>query len=91
MRAARVIGQVVSTVKDPKLTGIKLLVIELLDGAPATLVAADATGQAGTGDAVYIMESKEAGMLFSPALPADASICGFIDEYPGAYAHGGRL
>jgi len=80
MRKARVTGQVVSTVKDPGLHGLKLHIIETIDSdKPEVLVAADATRQAGVGDLVFVMEAKEAGMVFSPEKPLDATICGFID------------
>ena len=80
MRRARVTGQVVSTVKDPSLHGMKLHVVEMEgpDGTE-TIIAADATRQAGPGDLVFVMEAKEAGMVFSPEKPLDATICGFID------------
>ncbi|BDF58914.1 ethanolamine utilization protein EutN [Christensenellaceae bacterium] len=84
MRTGRVVGNVVSTVKNENLTGIKLLVVQILnDGLPAeAIVAADATKQAGVGDYVFIMESKEAGLLLRREnTPADASVCGFIDSY----------
>ena len=77
-------GQVVSTVKVRQLAGIKLLVVQMIrNGVPAgCTVAADATRQAGVGDDVFIMDSKEAGMLFrNGMMPVDASICGFIDQY----------
>jgi microcompartment protein CcmK/EutM len=46
------------------------------------IVAADATRQAGRGDFVYLIGSKEAGRMFRAKLtPADAAIVGFIDEY----------
>ncbi len=84
MRTGKVVGSVVSTIKNQNLTGIKLLVVQIInDGVPAeAIIAADATRQAGTGDYVFIMESKEAGLLLrSEYIPADASICGFIDSY----------
>ena len=46
------------------------------------IVAADATRQAGFGDYVYLIGSKEAGRMFRAKLtPADAAIVGFIDSY----------
>ena len=84
MRTGKVVGSVVATVKNENLTGIKLLVVQIInDGIPAeAIVAADATKQAGLDDYVFIMESKEAGLLLRREnTPADASICGFIDAY----------
>ena len=84
MYSGKVVGSVVSTVKDAGLTGIKLLLVQTIqDGKPGkTIVAADQTRQAGSGDYVYLVGSKEAGLIFRKGLvPADAAIVGFIDEY----------
>ena len=61
MNVGRVIGSVVSTVKNENLTGVKLLVVETIEnGKPAKrVVAGDATRQAGVGDFVYLIGSKE--------------------------------
>ena len=43
---------------------------------------ADATRQAGYGDFVYLIGSKEAALLFRQKYtPVDAAIAGFIDRY----------
>jgi len=84
MYTGRVIGSVVSTVKDPNLEGIKLLVVQVIEnGVPGRMiVASDATRQAGNGDLVYLVGSKEAGLLFRKDMtPSDASICGFVDKF----------
>ena len=84
MYTGKVVGSVVSTVKDPNLEGIKLLVVQKIEnGKPGGLIiASDATRQAGYGDMVYIVGSKEAGLLFRKNMtPSDASICGFVDEF----------
>ena len=83
MYTGRVIGTVVATKKYETLTGIKLLVVETIEnGKPAkTIIAADATRQAGPGDLVYLIGSKEASLLFRQKLvPVDAAIAGFIDN-----------
>ena len=83
MYTGRVIGTVVATKKYETLEGIKLLLVETIEnGKPAkVIVAADATRQAGTGDLVYLIGSKEASLLFRQKLvPVDAAISGFIDE-----------
>jgi len=75
---------VVSTVKDEGLTGIKLLLVQIIEnGKPGkVIVAADQTHQAGREDYVYLIGSKEAGLIFRKGLvPADAAIVGFIDAY----------
>ena len=84
MYVGKVIGTVVSTVKDESLTGVKLLVVQVLENGKPTrrLVAGDATRQAGPGDFVYLIGSKEASLSFyTKYVPCDAAICGFIDDY----------
>jgi ethanolamine utilization protein EutN len=84
MYTGKVVGSVVSTVKDEGLAGTKLLLVQTIEnGKPAKLiVAADHTRQAGQDDFVYLVASKEASLIFRSGLvPADAAIVGFIDEY----------
>jgi microcompartment protein CcmK/EutM len=84
MYIGKVIGSVVSTVKDENLKGIKLLVVQVIENGKPTkvIVAADQTRQAGQNDFVYLIGSKEASLIFRKGLvPADAAIVGFIDEY----------
>ncbi|MDR1133880.1 MAG: hypothetical protein LBL05_06920 [Synergistaceae bacterium] len=84
MYAGEVVGCVVATVKEPNLEGIPLLVVRVIEnGKPANLVvAADSTRQAGSGDHVYMIGSKEAARMFRKKLtPVDVAIVGFIDEY----------
>jgi microcompartment protein CcmK/EutM len=85
MQLAKVLGEVVSTVKDANLTGMKLLVLQPLtpDGEPAgrTLVALDSVG-AGVGENVFFVRGREAAFPFYPAEPpADASIVGIVDHW----------
>jgi ethanolamine utilization protein EutN len=85
MQLARVIGEVVSSVKDENLTGQKLLVVQPIaaDGSPAgrTLVALDSVG-AGVGENVFFVRGREAAFPFHPAEPpADASIIGIVDHW----------
>ena len=84
MYCGRVVGTVTATVKYETLVGIPLLVVcKVENGADAGLiVAADATRQAGEGDLVYLIGSREASRMFrKPLVPVDAAIVGFIDEY----------
>lgn len=84
MYTGTVIGTVVATKKYETLSGIKLLVVETIEnGKPSkVIIAADATRQAGFGDFVYLIGSKEASLLFRQKLvPVDAAIAGFIDTY----------
>ena len=85
MQIARVIGDVVSSVKDPALTGHKLLVLQPMapDRSPSgrTLVAADAVG-AGVGEEVFFVRGREASYPFLPAeTPVDACVVGIIDHW----------
>ena len=84
MQLARVIGTVVSTVKNPMLTARKLLVIQPLDGtlkaAGKTLVAVDSVG-AGAGELVFWCRGKEASFPFEGSeVPTDCTIVGIVDS-----------
>ena len=84
MYIGEVVGCVVATVKEPNLKNIPLLVVQLIEKGKKTrmIVAADATRQAGRGDFVYMIGSKEAGRMFrTKRTPADSAIVGFIDSY----------
>ena len=84
MYTGKVIGNVVSTVKSEGLHGVKLLVVQVIENGKPTrqIIAGDATRQAGEGDFVYLVGSKEASLAFrSKFVPCDAAICGFIDTY----------
>jgi len=85
MQLARVIGDVVATVKDAALQSHKLLVLQpiTLDREPAgrTLVALDAVG-AGVGEHVFFVRGKEASFPFLPAEPpTDACVVGIVDHW----------
>jgi microcompartment protein CcmK/EutM len=80
----KVVGRVVSTVKDERLKGIPILVVRQIENGKETklLIVTDSTRQAGMGDFVYLIGSKEASRMFRDALPpSDASIVGFIDKF----------
>jgi len=85
VQIATVIGDVVATIKDANLSGIRLMVLQPLDpdGKPAgrTLVAIDAVG-AGVGETVFFVRGKEASFPFHPIeVPADAGIVGIVDHW----------
>ena len=85
MQIARVIGDVVASVKSAALDGHKLLVLQPItpDRAPAgrPLVALDAVG-AGVGEHVFFVRGKEASFPFLPAdTPADACVVGIVDHW----------
>ena len=85
MQLARVIGDVVMSVKDQNLAGIKLLLLQPLttDRQPAgrPLVAVDSVG-AGVGEEVFFVRGREASFPFYPAEPpVDAGIVGIVDHW----------
>jgi ethanolamine utilization protein EutN len=84
MYLGRVEGTVFADVKAAGLTGVKLLVVQPLDHQQKNLgplqVAAD-TVQAGPGDLVYLVGSREAALALEPSfVPVDAAIVGIVDE-----------
>jgi microcompartment protein CcmK/EutM len=85
MQLARVIGEVVATIKDPNLAATKLLIVQPLatSGEPIgrTLVALDSVG-AGVGEHVFFVRGREAAFPFYPAEPpTDAAIVGIVDYW----------
>ena len=83
MYLARVTGTVVATVKYTGLEGIRFMLVEPVDehgqatGDPH--VAADAT-QAGLGELVFCVGSREAALAFEENfIPVDAAIVGIVD------------
>ncbi|MBU0490968.1 MAG: EutN/CcmL family microcompartment protein [Chloroflexi bacterium] len=85
MFLARVVGTVVATQKYQGLEGIKLLVVQPLDkhrqpvGEP--VVAADGTGQAGPGELVTVVASREAALALPVKfVPVDHAITAIVDQ-----------
>jgi microcompartment protein CcmK/EutM len=84
MLLARVTGTVVSTRKEPKIEGIRFMVLEKLD--PATMqgkkdyvVAMDTVG-AGLGEVVFYVAGSSARMTaVTEGKPSDASIVAIVD------------
>lgn len=84
MQLARVIGNVVATVKNDSLSGRKLLIVQTLNkdlrptGQP--LVAIDSVG-AGIGELVFWCRGKEASFPFKREdTPTDCTIVGIVDS-----------
>jgi len=74
----KVIGRVVSTVKDPGLHARKLLLVRRLPNGPA-VVAVDAVG-AGAGETVYVCRGREAAFAFKPdEVPTEATVVAIVD------------
>ena len=85
MQFARVIGTLVATQKAEGLEGVKLLVVQPLDkhlqpeGEPE--IAADGTAQAGPGELVFVIYSREAALALPEwFVPVDLAITGIVDE-----------
>ncbi len=85
MKFGRVIGTLVATQKTPGLVGIKFLIVQPLDenrqpsGEP--YIAADSTQQAGLGELVFIVASREAALSLEDSFaPVDAAIVGIVDD-----------
>lgn len=85
MKIARVVGNVVSTVKDESFTAKKLVIIEWLDDKlqkkGARIIAFDAAG-AGAGDIVLVNAEGDAAklMLGDETMIGDLTVCGVIDS-----------
>ena len=85
MQLARVIGTLVASQKSQGLEGVKLLVVQPLDrqGQPAgePAIAADGTAQAGPGELVFVVASREAALTLAQwFVPVDLAISGIVDE-----------
>jgi ethanolamine utilization protein EutN len=92
VQLARVVGTVVSTVKNATLDGRKLLIVQTLDadlkpkGKPT--VALDSVG-AGVGELVFWCRGKEASFPFKrDNTPTDCTIVGIVDSE--AHVHKGK-
>lgn len=85
MNLASVRGTIVATVKEPKLEGQRLLVIQPLGcgGQPVgrPILATD-TVRSGVGDTVVWVRGKEAAFAHRPAdVPTDAAVVGIVEAH----------
>jgi carbon dioxide concentrating mechanism protein CcmL len=83
MRLAKVVGTVVSTHKEPSLTGTKFLLVQMLDAAgqelPGYEVAADCVG-AGLTEVVLVSRGSAARQVSSKDhYPVDALVVAIVD------------
>lgn len=92
MQIARVIGNIVSTIKNDSLESRKLMIVQTLDadlkpkGKP--MIALDAVG-AGIGELVFWCRGKEASFPFKREdTPTDCTIVGIIDSDSHVYNNG---
>jgi microcompartment protein CcmK/EutM len=84
MYLGRVVGCVWSTVKDGRLEGHRLLLVQpltpALEPTGKRLVCADWTG-AGAGELIYWTRGREASYAFLPGeVPVDTAIVGIVDS-----------
>ncbi len=85
MHLGMVTGSVVATMRVSSMDGMRLLLVSPLaeDGSPngSAIVAADATGQAGVGQEIYYVASREAAVAMDPwFVPVDHAIVGLVDQ-----------
>jgi len=94
MILAKVIGNVVSTRKEPKIEGIKFLLLEkinptTLQGSGDYIVAMDSVG-AGIGEVVFYVAGSSSRMTaVTEGKPSDATIVAIVDaiEINGTYVY----
>ena len=84
MLIGKITGKVISTIKDEKIRGARLYVVQPLDqnknpdGKP--IIAVD-TINSGQEDLVYLVKSREASLAWEiKGAPIDAAIVGIIDK-----------
>lgn len=85
MKFGRVIGTVVATQQYQDLEGVKFLVVQPLDKnlkpQGDAEIAADATFQAGYGELVFMVASREGSQALPDwFVPVDLAITGIVDE-----------
>ncbi len=84
MFLARIVGNVVATVKDPSLAGKKILVVQPIDkhgkDQGNKLLALDSVG-AGAGETVYCCRGREASFPWYPdEVPTETTIVAIVDQ-----------
>src|SRR5690349_5104914 len=84
MTFGRVIGRVWSTVKNPHMDGLRMILVQPLTPelkpTGRRIICTDCTG-AGADELVYWVRGKEASFPFLPAEPpVDTTIVGIVDE-----------
>ena len=83
MELGRVVGQVVSTVRDDGLPNLTLLLVDIVDSQGNVTfpgqVAADTLG-AGEGEMVLLVRGSSARLILESKTPLDLSIIGIVDQ-----------
>ncbi len=86
MILARVVGSVVSTVKEPRLEGIKFLLLEKIDvktlkGKDDFVVAMDSVGAGENEIVFYVGGSSSRQTEVTSGKPSDAAIIAIVDSF----------
>jgi microcompartment protein CcmK/EutM len=83
MELGKVIGQVVSTARDPGLPNLTFLLVNIVDEHGNVIgpsqVAADTIG-AGEGEMVLLVRGSSARMVLEGKPPLDLSVVGIVDQ-----------
>lgn len=83
MELGKVVGQIVSTVRDPGLPNLTFLLVDIVDPHGNVIygsqVAADTIG-AGEGEMVLLVRGSSARMILEGKSPLDLSVVGIIDQ-----------
>ena len=83
MLLGKVVGSVISTIKNEELIGMKLLVVEMvnekLEGSGKTEVVVDPIG-AGSGEIVLLCKGSSARIVFGPTTPVDTVVVGIVEN-----------
>jgi ethanolamine utilization protein EutN len=83
MELGKVVGQVVSTVRDIGLPNLTLLLVDIVDPKGKVLfpaqIAADTMG-AGEGEMVLLVRGSSARMIMEGKAPLDLSVIGIVDQ-----------
>ncbi len=84
MFLAKVVGNVVATIKDPALAGKKILIVQPVnqngEARGEKLLALDSVG-AGAGETVYCCRGREASFPWLPGeVPTETSIVAIVDR-----------
>ncbi len=83
MELGKVVGQVVSTVRDIGLPSLTFLLVDIVDPEGKVVfpsqVAADTMG-AGEGEMVLLVRGSSARMILEGKAPLDLSVIGIVDQ-----------
>ena len=85
MDIGKIIGKVVSTIKDPILAGLRVFVWQRIsenhDPVGPPIVAVDIEGIAGIDDMVYVVSGGDAAFAHADReIPTDITIVGLVDS-----------